>query len=570
MTARSKRIILILFLVFFLFVIPLLAFFASLDTGRPRGTGRLAIVLDIRGKMLEHHPHFTPGFMIGRGEITQTEVLSLIRGAADDERVEAIVLRIFQSGAGIAKCEEIAGALADFRERGKEVIAFSPIMINNHYRLACSSDSLFMPPSGYLIVTGPSSSALFLRGTLDKLGIRPNIDRIGDYKSAAEMFTETKRTPETRSMIRWVLDDLYGIFVDSVAGARGIGADTLETHIERGLFSPARALEAGLIDGVRYWDEILRRFEDDDVRIVSAREYLRRMQSGSSIALSKIAVIHAQGTIVMGESGFNVNRGPTMGSETVIRELKKAREQSSVKAVILRIDSPGGDGIAGEMISREVEITSMEKPVVVSMVDVAASGGYEIAYRADTILALPGTITGSIGSITGKFNARAFYNKIGVTKDEMGTGEKSLIFSDYRDFSPAEWDVVREEHRAFYRTWIEDIARCRGIDPEKVDSMARGRVWTGRQAADRGLIDGAGGFAEAVEAACRLAGIDSPDDVAIVHLPTRLSIFQNLFAGGYLENLVAYAVHGVLSDNLGGGEGGICERYYPYRHADYR
>ena len=190
--------------------------------------------------------------------------------------------------------------------------------------------------------------------------------------------------------------------------------------------------------------------------------------------------------------------------------------------MILRVDSPGGDGIAGDMISREVELTSKEKPVVVSMSDVAASGGYEIAYRADRIIAMPASITGSIGSITGKMNVRGLYNKLGVTKDEIGTGKNSLIYSDYRDFSDDEWALVREEHWAFYRSWIEEIARFREMPVDSIDSLGRGRVWTGTQAVATGLIDGMGGMRSAVSAACELAGIADSSRVVLVHYPQRV------------------------------------------------
>jgi protease-4 len=408
-----------------------------------------------------------------------------------------------------------------------------------------------MPPSGYLLVTGPASSALFVRGTLDKLGIRPNIHRIEDYKTAAEMFTETERSPASREMARWLLGDLSARFVEQIAAGRGRDERTVRGWIDRGLYSPRRAHETGLIDGVRYWDELKGYFDDADVRCVGWNEYL-----GGSGGIQhaghgpRVAVIHAQGQIVMGESGFDVTSGPRMGSESIIRELRRARRDPAVKAVVLRVDSPGGDGIAGDMIAREVELTADEKPVVVSMSDVAASGGYEISYRADRIVALPGSVTGSIGSIMGKLNMRGLYNTIGMTKDEIATSEKSLIFSDYRDFSPEEWRVVREEHWEFYRNWIAEIARFRGMSYEAVDSLARGRVWTGAQAAERGLVDDVGGFGRAVAVACELADIDDPAEVTIVHLPTRLNLLRMLLSGGVLEDAAAGLLHRILFDEL--------------------
>ena len=285
------------------------------------------------------------------------------------------------------------------------------------------------------------------------------------------------------------------------------------------------------------------------MRIVEMCDYLASSTSMYAGVLEpKIAVVHVQGEIVMGDSGFDMAAGGTAGSETIIRALRKARDDNSVKAVVLRVDSPGGNAFAGDMISREVELTSNVKPVVVSMSDVAASGGYEVAYRADRIVALPGSITGSIGSITGKFNMRGFYNKIGITKDEMGIGDKALIFSDYRDFSEAEWRVIEEEHWAFYRNWVEDIALHRNMRFGEVDSMARGRVWTGDQALAKGLIDETGGQYRAVEIACEMAGVEDPSQITLLHLPRPMTFLQSILSGQFVRSIVAYSAHTMLRD----------------------
>jgi protease-4 len=557
MSRRRNQIILVLFLLFFLVVIPVTVLFTWISKGHQFAAGKkTAVVIEVRGNMHEYSPQFAPGMIFGRRDLTQTDILSGIRLAADDKRVEAIVLKILPSAAGIAKCEEIGDALQGFKERGKRVVSFSPVLVNNHYLLACAADSLFMPPSGYLMLTGPASSAVFVRGLFDKLGIVPNVHRIEDYKSAAEFYTETERTPESKEMIGWILGDVFERFAATIARERGQERTVVEMMIDRGLFSPARALDAGLIDGVRYWDQVAGSFEDDDIELVSLDEYLKTASPQYVLGGGpRIAVIHAQGVIVMGKSGFDMSAGPTMGSETMIRQLRTARNDARIKAVVFRIDSPGGDGLAGEMISREVEITSTLKPVVVSMSDVAASGGYEIAYRADRIVALPGSITGSIGSITGKLNMRGFYNKIGITKDETGIGEKALIYSDYRDFTDAEWEVIKEEHWAFYTNWIREIARFRGMGFDEVDSLARGRVWTGEQAVNNGLIDYVGGFDRAVAVACELAGIPDPSRVELVHMPTKLSVLQSILSGGFFDDAAAYLLYGIVDRHVAGRRG---------------
>ncbi len=551
MTKKGKYLILVIFLVFFLVVLPLVAFFSSVGTGLKVDSRRAAVVLDMHGRMLEYNPYYSAGTFFRKREPSLTDLLTCIDRAATDDRVDAIVLRILPSGAGVAKCEDLRAALLRFKDTGKEVIAFSPVLVNHHYVLACVSDSIYMPPSGYLMIPGLASSAVFVRGTLDKLGITPNIHRIENYKSAAEMFTEKKRSPESKEMIEWVLADLFDRFVLNIAEGRGQDEDTVRSWIDRGLYSPRRAYANGLIDGIRYWDEIRERYTGKGLRFISSREYMKSNGvAGYAGYGQKIAVIHAQGNIIMGESGFDFTSGPRMGSESVIRELRRAQKNKSIKAVILRVDSPGGDGIAGDMISRQVEMTAREKPVVVSMSDVAASGGYEISYRADRIVALPGSITGSIGSIMGKLNWRGFYDKIGITKDEIGIGEKSLIYSDYRDFTEDEWAVVSEEHWEFYRNWIQEIARFRGMTYGAVDSIARGRIWTGSQAKDKGLIDDVGDFSRSLELACELGGIDDPSRVVIVHLPARMNLLQSILAGGFFDGMLNFLIDEMLRETF--------------------
>jgi protease-4 len=547
MTVRSKRLLLALSLVAVLFVIPGVALM-SLRPAAPQIARSTAIVLEVSGEMLEYHPAFAPGALFGRRELTLTDALACLDAAAKDARVTGIVLRIYPSGAGAAKCQELARAVGRFRASGRRAVAFSPILYGHHYLVASAADSLFMPPSGYLVVPGPASSATYLRGAFDKLGIKPNIHRIERYKSAAETYTETGRSPESREMAGWLLADLYEGFVEDAAAARGVGADTVRRWIDRGLYSPASALESGLIDGIRHWDEIEAIFEERGDVLLDAADYLRAKRAAAPFAGPRVAVIHAQGVIEAGENGFSPVSGEVMGARTIAAELRRAREDGAVKAVVLRIDSPGGDGIAGDLVSREVELTSLEKPVVVSMSDVAASGGYEIAYRADRIVALPATFTGSIGSITGKLNLRGLYDKLGIAKDEIGTAPNSLIYSDYRDFSEEERRLVEEEHWRFYRGWIEEIARFREMPVDSIDGLARGRVWTGSQAVSNGLVDEIGDLSRAVEVACGLAGIDS-SRVALVHYPRRTTLFQQMLSRNLLEEAAARVLRRAIFDD---------------------
>ncbi len=549
---RSRaRILLIIFLLFFLIVVPAIALIGVFSFKLPAGDERMALVVRVQGEFPDYPPGFSPDIFFGQKEPNMTDLLICLEQAEKDDRVETVVLRLFPSGAGAAKCEELSSAIFRLRMSGKLVIAFSPILVGSHYIAATAADSLFMPPSGYLVIPGAASSAMFMRGTFDKLGIKPNIHRIGEYKSAAEALTETKRSPASREMAEWILEDRFSRFVETVAERRQTDTETVNGWIDRGIFSPQRAYDNGLIDGVRFWDQLEAVFEDQEMHLVDMYDYLEGRAAGYIEALGpKVAVVHVQGMIVSGQSGFDMMNGNTAGSETVIASLRKARDNTTVKAVVLRVDSPGGDAFAGDMISREVQLTSRVKPVVVSMSDVAASGGYQVAYRADKIVALPGSITGSIGSITGKMNFRGFYNMIGVTKDEIGIGDKALIFSDYRDFTEEELRVIEEEHYAFYFRWIEDVALYRDMRIGQVDSLARGRVWTGEQAAGLGLVDETGGLRHAVEIACQLADIDDPSSITVVHLPKRKTFLQSLLSRGFLQNMFAYNLRTLIYRDL--------------------
>jgi protease-4 len=549
---RSRaRILLIIFLLFFLIVVPAIALIGVFSLRLPVSAERMVLVARVQGEFPDYPPSFSTDIFLARKEPNMTDLLMCLEQAEKDDRVETVVLKVLPSGAGAAKCEELSSAIFRLRMSGKQVIAFSPILIGSHYLAATAADSLFMPPSGYLVIPGVSSSAMFMRGTFDKLGITPNIHRIGEYKSAAEMLTETKRSPASREMIEWILEDRYGRFVETVAERRDAAPETVTGWIDRGIWSPQRAYDNGLIDGVRFWDQLETVFEEQELHLVDMYDYLEGRSMGYIEALeSKVAVVHVQGRIVTGRSGFDIMDGNTAGSETVIAALRKARDNTTVKAVVLRIDSPGGDAFAGDMISREVQLASRVKPVVVSMSDVAASGGYQVAYRADKIIALPGSITGSIGSITGKLNLRGFYDRIGITKDEIGIGDKALIFSDYRDFTEEELRVIEEEHYAFYFRWIEDIALHRDMRIGQVDSLARGRVWTGEQAAGLGLVDETGGLRHAVEIACQLADIDDPSSITVVHLPKRKTFLQGLLSRGFLQNMLAYNLHLIIYRDL--------------------
>jgi protease-4 len=453
--------------------------------------------------------------------------------AAVDDRIDGVVLRLGGPRTGLASLGEIRSAIQTVRDAGKTVWAWTDFVYTRDLYVASACDSFFVHPSGYVFLGGIYLERPYIKGTLEKLGIEPNLNRIESYKSAAELVLREDMSPEAREMVGWILDDFYPDLRDRTAEGFGIGPGELHQALERVLLLPEQLVEMGIGDGVRFWDEMKDALPKpkgkEEPRFVSASTYAEIDPADVGLkGKKKIAVVHAQGMITGAESGHDPLFGMTMGYRSVNGDLQAALDDEDVVAVVFRIDSGGGESLVSDRIGRMVEIVDEEKPVVVSMVDVAASGGYKIAYRARSLLANPNTITGSIGSITGKFNMRGFYNKLGITKDGLGRGPHPDFYSDYRSWTPEEYEMVREEHWAGYDQWIAGVAEHRGLTVAEVDSVARGRVWTGRQALERKLIDGLGDLDEAVRTARELAGLEADEKVTLVHYPKPEGILASI------------------------------------------
>jgi protease-4 len=482
------------------------------------------LVQPVDGSFPEYPPGgITSGIFTTPGPTLHT-ILDNLAKAARDDRVDGVVLIIGSSGVGYAMLEEIRSGIAKVRAAGKPVWAWGDMLTPKGLYLASACDSLFLLPTAYVELKGMYGERLYVTGTLDKLGIRPQITRIEGYKSAAEMVTRTDMSPQAREEGRWLMNDIYPRVTAETAEGLGLSGETLAGLMERTLLTAGEAVEAGLAHGLRHWDEMThalpRPGADEKPRLLEAADYAQVKPADVGLkGKKKIAVVHAEGMIGGSHSGMNPLLGALVGHETVRRDLEKAAEDDDVAAIVFRVNSPGGESITSDRISRAVERANRDKPVIVSMVDVAASGGYSISYRARSILADANTITGSIGSITGKFNLRGLYDRLGVTKDGMGIGPSPGFDSDYRDWTPEEMEKVVSNHWAGYEEWIADIARHRDLSVAEVDSLARGRVWTGAQAVENGLIDEVGGLDRAVALAKEEAGLAADQSVTLVHYP---------------------------------------------------
>jgi len=515
------------------------------------------LVIDIYGRILEYNPPTSiMGEIFGEEPETLQKILDNLEKARVDKRIDGVILKVSSSNtAGLAKLQEIRNAVKRLRDSGKKVLCYSDSMDRWAYYLAASCDSIFMAPPGYFTFMGIGSTSEHIKGTLDKLGIKPNIHKIKEYKSAAEIVTRKNMSRYARENREWLVGEFWDMFIEALKEDRGIDEDEVVKLMEHALFTAGEAKEAGLVDRLYYWDELeksLKREGDKKLRTVSSESYARIEPAKLGLkGKKKIAVIHAQGTIGGRKSRLDPFLGPMMGHETVCAQFRKAREDKDVVAVVFRVDSPGGEGLASDLISRELEVTSKKIPVVVSMVDVAGSGGYYISYKANRIVADPMTITGSIGSISGKFNMKGFFDKLGVTYDFVTKGPNALLMSSYRDFSKEEWKIFTENHWADFDRWLADVAEKRDMSFEKAVKLAYGRVWSGRQAEQNGLVDELGDLHRAVEVAKELAGIPAEEKVTLVHYPKKKGLLEVVMgSGGGLTAAVRWVMYTFIHDEL--------------------
>jgi protease IV len=520
---------------FFLVVLILVGAATTVLNDTPDVKSGSWLVVDIYGSLTEYDP---PGDIASRvmGGDTETlqRILENLEKASVDDNIEGVLMKLSSANnAGMAKLQEIRQAVDMVQAAGKKVYAYGDALNVSTLFLAAGCDSIFMPEGGYFEFKGIASGSMHVRGALDKLGIKPHLHKIKDYKAATEMVMDKQMSPEAREMRTWIMDEFWSMIAPKISEERGLDETRLVELMLYAEFEPVEAVEAGLIDAVMYWQDIKAMLNngDDDLRTVDMATYgdITREQAGLPGG-DLVAVVHAQGNIGGRESRIDPALGIMMGHESVAFQLRRCRLDDDVKAVVFRIDSGGGESLASDLIAYEVELLATQKPVVVSMVDVAASGGYKIAYKATKMMADPLSITGSIGSINGFFNMKGFYDKIGVTKDFVTKGPMALLGSDYRDPTDEEWERHTDAHWRRFNTWLADVAEYRGMEFTEAEKLAHGRIWTGRQAVANGLIDATGNIFDAIRLAADLAEIPADEAPSLVHLPEKQSLLELVFA----------------------------------------
>ncbi len=448
------------------------------------------------------------------GQIGLDDILANIEKASRDENIDGIYLNLTSLAGGMGTIKEIRDALLAFRDSGKYIIAYSDYYDQRSYYLASAADRVYMNPEGILPWLGLSSQVMYFKEALDKLGVDMQVIRHGSFKAAVEPFLDDQMSDENKEQISAYLGSMWDVMLEEIGQSRNISKDTLDFLAENfTITSTGLAMHYGLFDGLKYKDEILRELKDStgtdyskDLSAVKLSKYTRAPENKSykGLARKKIAVVYAWGDVIMGEGEEG-----SVGADRISRAIREARRDSGVQAIVLRINSPGGNALAAEVIWREVKLASETKPLVASMGDLAASGGYYIAAPADTILALPNTITGSIG-IFGLFPSfKGFFDdKLHINVETVKTNAYADLGSPFRKLTPSERMILQKYIDEGYNTFVDHVAEGRGMSFEDVDKLAGGRVWSGEDAKAKGLVDLHGGINDAVELAAKMAGLE--------------------------------------------------------------
>jgi protease IV len=499
------------------------------------------VEVDLERPLVEYVPDEPLANLLQSRRTPLREVLDGLARAKADDHVVALLAHVGQGARGLAQLQELRDAVIDFRGSGKRAMAFTEAFGeagpgNGAYYLASAFGEIYLQPSGDVGLTGLLAEAPFVRGTLDKLGIVARFAARGEYKNAINMFTERRFTEPHREATTRLITSQFDQIVRGIASARGLSEDDVRAIVDRAPLSAQEAKDAKLVDGLAYRDEVLAKLETGGAKPerLSLARYLA-LAGPPSVTGDTVALIHGVGVVTSGKSGVDPMSGDVgMGSETLGEAFRSAVEADRVRAILFRIDSPGGSYVASDSIWREVtRARESGKPVIVSMSDVAASGGYFVAMPADRIVAQPGTITGSIGVFSGKMLTGGLWDKLGVTWDEVHIGTNATMWTGLSDYTPNQRANLDGTLDRIYQDFTSKVAAARKLPKERVEEIARGRVWSGEDALARGLVDALGGYPEALRQVRSTLGLPADAPIHLEQFPP---------ARGLLGSLVARAV----------------------------
>ena len=501
--------------------------------------------------------NFDPSTFESKPSVGLNDILKSLKNAANDDKIKGIYLDMQSVPAGMATVEEIRNALLDFKESGKWIVSYSEIYTQKAFYLASVSDELWLNPQGMVEWKGLGAQMMFMKGLFEKLEVEPQIIRYGKFKSAVEPLILDKMSEANRLQTMTYMSDLWNKMLTGISEGRGKSVEELDKMAQDATIQNGKdALENGLVDALLFKDQVIDNLrarldiedEDEKINFIGLVTYKNaptpKDEDKKASKKEKIAVIYAVGGIEGGQGDDE-----TIGSEKISAEIRKARKDDKIKAIVLRVNSPGGSALASDVIWREVVLAREVKPVVVSMGDVAASGGYYIACAADTILAQPNTITGSIGVFGVLMNAQKMVNnKLGIMIDTVKTNRFADLGTPFRPLSEVERDIIQNGVNEIYLDFITKVAQGRGMTTAEVDSIGQGRVWSGEDALEIGLVDLLGGIDDAVEIA---AGMAKVENYRVVEYPAQKDPMQAL-----VEDITGKGEEAFLKHRLG--------QYYEY------
>jgi protease IV len=524
-----------------LFVVVVVGFLLLSWTSKPGVPGKTILELNLETGLIEAAPNDPIAAIMLSDTTTVRDIVDGLERAGNDERVAGVIARLGGTTTGMAQAQEIRDAIINFRSKNKFAIAFAETFGEvgpgtGSYYLATAFDQIYLQPSGDIGLTGIMLESQFLRGTLEKLGVTPRMDNRYEYKAAMYTFTEKKMTPAQREELEAIMNSWFSQITRGISEGRRMTDPQVRALVDQGPFLGKEAVDAGLVDKLAYRDEVYAEAKSkagDTAEFLYMNKYLDRAgrphQTGQVVAL-----VYGVGGVQRGKSGYSPLSGDiSMGSDTVAAALRAAIDDKNVKAIIFRVDSPGGSYVASDTIWREtVRAKQAGKPVIVSMGDLAGSGGYFVAMAADKIVAQPGTITGSIGVLGGKMVTTGFWDKVGVSWDEVHVGEHATMFTGTKDYSPSEWAEFEGWLDRVYADFTSKVAEGRRLPKERVLQIAKGRIYSGEDAKTIGLVDELGGFPVALRLAKEAASIPESDDVNIQVFPAKRSALDAFLGEG--------------------------------------
>ena len=531
-------------LVFFGFIL-LFAALVRFRSKPPEVAENSVLVLRLAGDVPEKPPVELPLFLGGgRDGTTITSVWMNLKKAATDGRIKAVVVQPEGLTSGWAKLEELRSDIEQFRKSGKPVFAYLRSPGTRDYYVALSADRIYLGPEEPLMLKGLRAQLMYFKGSLDKLGVHVDVEHAGKYKDFGDMFTRTSMSPETEEVINSVVDGIWGNIVARISEARKKSPQEVKALVDQGPFTASQALKAGLIDELRFedqmWGELKTRLKlSADPAKLTFDKYRRAQEGDAPSGKTRVALVIGEGDIVRGAPDDNGNDESSLTSYGFDKLLKQVEGDSNIKAVIVRIDSPGGEVTASDDIWRQMNLLSKKKPMVISMSDVAASGGYYVALTGDPIVAYPQTQTGSIGVVFGKPVLRGLLNKLGITEDAVERGRNADIDSEYTPLTPEQREKLRVGIEESYHDFVMKVAEARHRSYSEIEPVAQGRVWLGSQAKDHFLVDALGGLDAAVEVVKKKANIPASEQVTVVVYPPRRSLLDVLMRRSQEDALTA-------------------------------